>query len=61
MKLYAVWCEWDIGLNLDGNSGCYSSSDNALKAVESFDWKQLDMTNEEAEAEGLLQFEIIEG
>lgn len=61
MKLYYVQCEYDIGLNLEGYSGVYSSQDRLEEVLSSIDYEPLETTREELEDEGLLNVEVIEG
>lgn len=63
MKITRVWCEWDIGIsNIDGqNYAVFSSKEEAIKALEVYDWKQLDYSNwQEVEDDGLLGIREIE-
>jgi hypothetical protein len=60
MKLFYVWCEYDVGLNLTGDRGCYSSQ----KAVDLALDKAQQIAGENFEAlidEDLLGIEVVEG
>lgn len=62
MKLYAVTCEYDVGLNHEGNTGCYSSEENLYEALEAVDWSTADFNNyQEVIDEGLLFIDVIDG
>jgi hypothetical protein len=65
MKLYVVWCEWDIGLNVDDHYGVYSSDEirrDVLNTVSSGVWEDVEYTSwEDAKADGFLSLFTIEG
>lgn len=62
MKLFYVECEWDMGLNIDGTNGCYSSHGNIIAALSSINWDSVGYESwEEAQEEGLLQITEFEG
>lgn len=61
--LYAVICEYDIGLNFTGNSGVYSSSEARDQAVVTALERMEDEvgSRESLEEDGLLTYEELEG
>lgn len=63
MILYYVVCEYDVGLNLDGRSGCYSSQDKVDEVLDLIDWSEMTEENDYQELidEDLLFIEIING
>lgn len=62
MKLYAVWCEWNIGLNMEGHNGCYSSKENLDEALKDIDLSDTGYNSiEEAIRDGLIVINIIDG
>lgn len=61
MTIYYVNCEYDISLNIDGNSGAYSTEDAMISAVKVGILNSgLDDTMDELDDEGLIFFEELE-
>lgn len=60
--LVKVWCEWDIGLNVTGNTGVYSSYEAAVRVLENVHWCDIDYNNwEEACSDDMLEITEING
>lgn len=55
MKMYKIWCEWDMGFK-----DAYSTEAKAQKAIDEADWDLVDMTMEEILEEGLVGIEEVE-
>lgn len=61
MTLYHVWCEYDVGFNLDDNNGVYSSRENLEVTLNKADWVSVALVNwQEAEDVGILSIREIE-
>lgn len=64
MKLYHIWFEYDIGLNINGNQGVYSSEENMWEAFKTGFVSCMDEDESEIQGyfdEGLANWDIIEG
>jgi len=64
MVLHKVWCEFDMGWNVDDNTGVYSDGESLTTLLEQMDWKQIDdefETWEDVEEAGLLSLTRIKG
>lgn len=62
MILYYVSCEWDMGFNIGGCDGVYSSKENLEKALDSAYWSDVDYnTWQEVEDDDLLSIKEVEG
>jgi len=56
MKIYKIWCEWDMGF-----AEAYSTREKAQKDIDEADWEGLvGSTLEEVINDGMVQIEEIE-
>lgn len=60
VTLYHVVCEYDIGLNIDGISGCYSSKDRMMADVER-GAEDCGLSFDELDNDGLIWFDTLKG
>ena len=59
IKIYTVWCEYDLGWNVDSNFGIFYTKENMYNYLRSRDWDSLDLESyQDALDSGLL--EIVE-
>ena len=56
VKIYKVWCEYDMGWNIDNNLGVFSDRENMYKYLRSLDWDMIELESyQDAIDEGLLR------
>ena len=59
ITIYTVWCEYDMGWNVDDNFGIFYNETNMYNYLRSRDWDSLDLESyQDALDSGLL--EIVE-
>ena len=56
MKIYKIWCEWDMPIA----QGYFSTIEKAQKAINDEDWSDCDHTLDEVQSDGLVSIEEIE-
>ena len=63
MTLYKVWCEYDMGWNVDDNLGVYSDKEKLIKMLEDKDWAAIECKEykDAINNEGILSITEIKG
>lgn len=61
-KMYKVWCEWDMGWNIDDYTGVYTDEKELYEHLESINWKSVGYSDyKEVMDDGLLTVDEMEG
>lgn len=61
MTVYKVWCEWDMGWNVDDHIGVFRSEEVMVKKLESLDWDDVGLVSwVDAESASMLTIEMIQ-
>lgn len=61
MKIFTVWCEYDMGWNFGDYNGLFATEEAMYKTLNNINWKCVDLTSwQEAKEEGLLTISTLE-